>query len=106
MFTGCSDNRTDALLGTWQTGIIPSEWGSNRITATYFADGRVVGTNDFVDGGALSWDGTYRVRGSVIQRTIQGDTQEIVYRIGGDTMHQKIGDEDYMFTRIITEIVR
>jgi hypothetical protein len=24
---GCSGNQADALLGTWQTEILPSEWG-------------------------------------------------------------------------------
>ena len=34
---------------------------------------------------------------------MDGRTQEIVYRIQGDTMRQKIGDEDYTFRRMITE---
>lgn len=104
VFSGCSVKHSDALLGTWQTGAILSEWGSNRITVTYRADGRVVGTNDFISGGALGWEGTYRVRGSVIQRTVKGRTEEITYNIEGDTMHQKIGDEDYTFTRMNTEL--
>ena len=100
---GCSSKQEVGLLGTWQTGVIPSEWGSNRITETYFPDGRVIGTNDFVGGKPLGWEGTYSVRGAVIQRTIQGATQEIAYRIEGNTMRQKMRDEDYTFTRVITE---
>jgi hypothetical protein len=34
---------------------------------------------------------------------MDGRIQEIVYRLEGDTMHQKFGDEDYTFRRIITE---
>jgi hypothetical protein len=101
---GCSANDADRLLGTWQTQVIPSEWGSNRITMTFFADGRITGTNDLPGHeGALGWQGTYRVKGNVITRTILGRTQEISFRIDGDRMHQKLGDEDYTFTRIITE---
>jgi hypothetical protein len=102
-FSGCSDRHSDSLVGTWQTELIPSEWGSNRITMTFFADGHLVGTNDFRGEGALSWQGTYSVQGHLIKRTIDGRTQEVEYRIDGDTMHQKIGDEDYVFTRTITE---
>ena len=83
--------------------MIPSEWGSNRITMTFFADGRVVGTNDFPGEGVLTSQGTYSVQGGLIRRTIEGRTQEIEYRIDGDTMRQKIGDEDYIFARTITE---
>ena len=101
--SGCSDRHTGSLVGTWQTEVIPSEWGSNRITMTFFADGRVVGTNDFPGEGVLSWQGTYDAHGNLIKRTIEGRTQEIEYRIDGDTMYQKIGDEDYIFTRTITE---
>lgn len=102
VFSSCSGRQADAILGTWQTEVVPSEWGSNRITVTYHADGRMFGTNDFI-GGPLSWHGTYRLRGSVVQRTIEGRTEEIAYSIAGDTMHMRLGDENYTFTRMITE---
>jgi hypothetical protein len=101
---GCSANDAERLLGTWQTQVIPSEWGSNRLTMTFFADGRITGTNDLPGHeGVLGWQGTYRVKGSTITRTILGRTQEIAFRIEGNTMRQKMGDEDYTFTRVITE---
>ena len=100
VFSGCSGTRSDALLGAWQTGVIPCEWGSNQITVQFLADGRVVGTNDFVSGGPLSWEGTYRVRGNVIQRTIKGDMQEIAYWIEGDRLRMQIDHEDYRFIRL------
>ena len=103
VFSGCSGTRSDALLGAWQTGVIPCEWGSNQITVQFLADGRVVGTNDFVSGGPLSWEGTYRVRGNVIQRTIKGDMQEIAYWIEGDRLRMQIDHEDYRFIRLTTE---
>jgi hypothetical protein len=103
VLVGCSGKRADSLLGTWQTDLIPSEWGTNRITVTYFEDGRIAGTNDFPGEGALAWQGTYRVRDSVIERTIDGRTDEIVYRLEGDTMHQTFGVEGYTFRRNITE---
>jgi hypothetical protein len=102
-FSGCSGGQSDKIVGTWQTGFIPSEWGSNRITVTYYADGRVFGTNDFVSGGSLSWQGIYRVRGGIMQRTINGSTETIGYRITGDTMYQTLGDEDYIFSRVSTK---
>jgi len=100
---GCSTKDTDRLLGTWQSEVIPSEWGSNRITMTFYADGRITGSNDFPAQGVLGWRGTYRVQGTVIHRAIEGRTQEIAFRIDGDRLQQKIGDEDYTFTRMITE---
>lgn len=103
VFSSCSGRQSDAILGTWQTEVVPSEWGTNRIMVTYHADGRMFGTNDFLGGSPLSWHGTYRVRGSIVQRTIEGRTEEIAYSIAGDTMHMRLGDEDYTFTRMITE---
>jgi len=50
VFIGCSEKQADRLLGTWQSQLIPSEWGSNRITMTFFADGRTAGTNAFLEG--------------------------------------------------------
>src|SRR2546428_13019820 len=73
----CSDRDSSKLLGTWQTDVIQSEWGSNRVTVTYFKDGRIVGTNDFVDDDAIGWSGTYRVRNGIIDRTIAGDTSQV-----------------------------
>jgi hypothetical protein len=103
VFSGCSDKQADRLLGTWQSQLIPSEWGSNRITMTFFADGRTAGTNAFLEGTELAWHGSYRVQGSLIHRTIEGRIQEIRFRIDGDSMHMTIGSEDYTFTQVITE---
>jgi uncharacterized protein (TIGR03066 family) len=103
VFSGCTDRQADRLLGTWQTQLIPSEWGSNRITMTFLADGRMAGTNAFLEGEALAWHGTYRVQGNVIHRTIETRTQEIGFRISGDSMHMTIGNEDYTFRQVMTE---
>lgn len=103
VFGGCVDRQADRLLGTWQTQLIPSEWGSNRITMTFFADGRIAGTNAYFGGEALAWHGTYRVQGSLIHRTVEGGTQEIGFRIQGDRMHITSGNEAYTFTQVITE---
>jgi hypothetical protein len=100
---GCSGQNHTALVGSWQTDVILSEWGSNRITVTYYADGRFSQSNDFVGGGVLGGQGTYQVRGGTIVRTLQGATQEIAFAIAGNTMRQKVGNEDYTLTRIITE---
>ena len=51
----------------------------------------------------MAWHGTYRVQGSVIHRTIETRTQEIGFRISGDSMHMTIGNEDYTFRQVITE---
>jgi hypothetical protein len=103
LLSGCFSEQPNRLIGTWQTELIPSEWGSNQITVSYFSDGRVAGTNDFPGEGALNWEGTFRRRGDVIERTMEGHTQEFLFRIEGDTMYQKMGDEDYTFRRVFTE---
>ena len=101
--SGCRGNQAAALVGTWRTGLIPSEWGTNRISVTYLQDGRVFGTNDFGEGRTIRWAGTYRVQGQTIERTIQGRTEEILYRIAGNRMHQKFENEHYTLTRVITQ---
>ena len=102
-----SPDRDPQLLGTWETGIIPSEWGPSKITVTYFPDGRIFGTNQFVEAHSnLGWTGDYFVHDQTLIRTINGRSEEISYRISGDTMKQTFGNETYVFKRKITEQTR
>ena len=91
---------SNGIVGTWQTGLLDGEWGESRISTTYYADGSFDGLVDFTDSGELPFKGAYTIKGDIMERTIEGDTQEIIYCIEGDTLFKKIGDEDYVFKRL------
>lgn len=100
LLLSCANVRGSALIGTWQTGVIESEWGACRITATYHEDGEFEGTVYFIEGGGSEQlQGSYVVHGDTILRDIDGKTVEAQFEINGNSMRQVIGDEVYTFTR-------
>ena len=98
--SACGAQHDQRVIGAWQTPIIPSEWGSNRMTVIYSGDGLFTGRCDFVKSGAIEVHGTYQIRRGVIERSIEGRKEQIHYRVRGDTMYHRIGSEDYTFERL------
>ena len=88
------------IVGTWQTGLIDGEWGGSRITSTYHDDGNFEVLVDFTDAGEMGVKGTYTIQGNILRRTIEGDEQDITYRIEGNTLYQKLGDENYVSKKL------
>jgi hypothetical protein len=103
IWSGCSGKERSPLVGTWQTDVLDSEWGSNRQTVTYFPDGRCSQSAAFVGAGVLRNQGTYQIRGGTIVRTLHGTTSEIPFTISGNTLHQKFADNTFTFRRIVPE---
>lgn len=77
--------------------------GESYIITTYFADGRATGSVHFTEGEVIDWEGDYTVAGDMIQRTIEGRTEPIRFRVESDTMFHEIGKEDYTFKRLAAD---
>lgn len=94
-------SQSNELLGSWSTGpihdddgpyFIRTEYGPN---GKYFYSSTVVSADDDV-----VYSGTYKVKGKILIRTMNGITQEVSFHIKDGILYEYNKDKEYAFKRL------